>query len=107
MNLFIGLSFISFIFMFIGMMLSSVLRRYQMSGGITLGILIGTYMLSMLIRLVEELEFLKYFVPFHYFEVTEMLNGDIELVFVLISIAIISSCIGAVFYFYKKRDLYI
>ena len=105
--LFVGLSFISFIFMSIGMFLSAVLRQYKKSGAITLGILLGTYMLNMLVGLVEELDFLKYIVPFQYFEVGDMLNGDIKLVFVLLSIAIIGSCITGVFVFYKKRDLYI
>ncbi len=105
--MFVALSFTSLIFLTMGMMFSSVLRQYKKSGAITLGILITTYMLSMLIRLVEELEFLNYVVPFQYFEVTDMLNGDIKWIFVVISIIIISSCISAVFYFYKRRDLYI
>ena len=103
----IALIFTSFIFMSIGMMLSSVLRQYKKSGAITLGILLGSYMLNMLIRVVEELEFLKYVIPFQYFDVTEMLNGNIEAIYVILSLLIIGSCIWAVFYFYKRRDLYI
>ena len=105
--MFVGLSFISLIFMSIGMFLSAVLKQYKKSGAITLGLLLGTYMLNMLVSIVEELDFLKYIVPFQYFEVQEMLNGNIELGFVLLSIAIIGFCITGVFIFYKKRDLYI
>ena len=64
-------------------------------------------MLNMLVGIVEELEFLKYVIPFQYFEVNEMLSGNIEVIFVLLSLLIIGSCVGAVFHFYRKRDLYI
>ena len=106
-NLFVGLIFTSFIFMSIGMFLASVLRQYKKSGSITLAILIGSYLLNVLIGLVEELEFLKYINPFQYFKVDAMLEGNIELKYILISIGIIASCITGLFVFYKKRDLYI
>lgn len=105
--MFVGLIFISYIFMFLGMMFASILKQYKRSGSITLAILLVTYMLNMLVGMVEELDFLKYVIPYQYFDVNEMLNGNIEVKFVLLSIAIISSCVGAVFYFYRKRDLYI
>lgn len=105
--MFVALSFISLIFMSIGMMFAAVLKQYKRSGALTLAVLMTTYMLSMVVNLVEELDFLKYVIPFQYFDVQEMLNSNIELKFVLISVGIISACIGSVFYFYKKRDLYI
>ncbi len=103
----IALTFTSLMFLSIGMMFASILKQYKKSGSITLGILLGSYMLNILVRLVDELEFLKYIIPFQYFDVTEMLNGNIEFIFVLLSLIIIGSCITAVFYFYKRRDLYI
>lgn len=106
-NLFVAITLISLIFMSIGMLLSSYLKQYKRSGSITLGILIGSYMLNMLVGVIEELEFLKYFIPFQYFTAEEMVNNNIELIFVFLSFVIITSCISGVFIFYKKRDLYI
>jgi ABC-2 type transport system permease protein len=106
-NLAIGLTFISLIFLSLGMLLSSVLKQYKKSGSITLGVLIGTYMLNMLVGVVEDLDFLKYIIPFQYFEVSEMLAGNFELIFILLASGIIISCFTGVFVFYKKRDLYI
>ena len=62
---------------------------------------------NMLIGFIEELEFLKYIVPFQYFTAQEMINSNIEFIFVFLSLLIISTCISGVFIFYKKRDLYI
>ncbi len=105
--MFVALTMISLIFMSIGMLLSSYLKQYKKSGSITLGLLIGSYMLNMLIGVIEELEFLKYFVPFQYFTPEEMINGNIEFIFMFLSLLVITSCITGVFVFYKKRDLYI
>ena len=103
----IGLIFIGLIFMSIGMFFASYLKQYKRSGAITLAITISTYMLNMVVRIVDELDFLKYFIPYEYFEVQEMLNGNIEFIYVLLSLIIISVSIIGVFVFYKKRDLYI
>ena len=64
-------------------------------------------MLNMLVSLVEDLDFLKYIIPFQYFEVSEMLAGNFELIFILLASVIIISCFTGVFIFYEKRDLYI
>lgn len=103
----IALIFTGAIFMSIGMVLSAYMKQYKRSGGITVVVIIVMFMLNILIGLVEELEFLKYVVPFQYFIVDEMLDSNIEFVFVLLSALIITPSIYGVFHFYRKRDLYI
>lgn len=103
----IALLFTSLIFMSIGMFFASYLKQYKKSGAITLGITIGTFMLNMLVGVVDELDFLKYIVPYKYFDVQEMLASNIEFIYVLLSLIIIGTCLYGVFKFYKKRDLYI
>ncbi len=87
--------------------MASVLKQYKKSGSAVLAILISTYMLNILIGLTDKIDFLQYFVPFQYYKVEDMLEGNIELKFVLLTIFVIGSCITGVFVFYKKRDLYI
>ncbi|XMB85277.1 ABC transporter permease subunit [Mycoplasmatota bacterium WC44] len=103
----IGLFLTQMIFMSIGMMLASILKQYKKSGSFTLGVLLGTFMLSILIGLSDKIEFLKYITPFQYFKVEDMLASKIDLLFLFLSIIIITSCISSVFVFFKKRDLYI
>jgi len=102
-----GLFFTGSIFMSIGLFFSAYLKQYKRSGAISLSIAVGTFMLNMVVQLVEELDFLKYVIPYKYFDVQEMLNGNIEIIYVLLSLIIICSSIIGVFFFYKKRDLYI
>lgn len=106
-NMAIGVLITQLIFLGIGMVLSSILTQYKKSGSITIGVLMGTYMLSVLISLTDKIEFLKYITPFKYFSVDQMLENNFELSFIIISIALIFSTTFATFYFYKKRDLYI
>lgn len=104
----IGLFVLQLIFMSIGMLLASILEHYKKSGSYTLGILLGTYMLSVLISMSSSIDFLKYITPFKYFEAAVIVNEmKLEPVNIILSVVIIALCITGVFTFYKKRDLYI
>lgn len=106
-NLSIGVFVTQLIFLSIGVALSSVLKQYKLSGAITISIMISTFMLNILIGFVEELNFLKYVSPFNYFSSANMLAGNFEVTFIIISIVIIGSGFSTLLFFYPKRDLYI
>ncbi len=106
-NLSMGVLLTQFIFLGIGAFLSAILKQYKRSGAITIGILMATYMLGVLSELSDKLEFIKYFTPFKFFDVSKMLVGEFELLFIVITFVVVASSISGVFYFYKKRDLYI
>jgi ABC-2 type transport system permease protein len=107
-NLSIGVFFTQIIFLGLGMVLSSALKEYKKSGGITVAVLISTYMLSMLITMVDgKLDFIKFLIPFTYFPANDMLAGDFNIFYIIISITVFIATTAATFIFYKKRDLYI
>lgn len=106
-NMAVGVLFTQLIFMALGMASGAILKQYKKSGSITIGILMGTFMLHILIGLTDKLNFLKYVTPFKYFSVDQMLAGEFKLVFLLITIFLVVGGITSVFYFYKKRDLYL
>jgi ABC-2 type transport system permease protein len=107
-NMSIGIFLIQMIFLGLGMVLSAMLKQYKKSGSITVGILISTFMLSILIGMVDgKIDFLKYITPFQYFPSNEMLVGNFSVVYVIITFVVSIGTFAATFYFYKKRDLYI
>lgn len=106
-NLSVGVLLTQLIFLSIGVALSSVIKQYKLSGAITIGIMIATFMLNILIGFVEELDFLKYISPFNYFNSANMLASNFEISFVIISLGIIVAGISTLLLFYPKRDLYI
>jgi ABC-2 type transport system permease protein len=105
LNLGIGVLLTQMIFLSLGMVLASLLKNYKRSGGITVGVVIGTFMISMLIGLAEAAEPLKYFTPFQYFPSSDMIEGTFEPVFIIITVIIVISSFSGLFFFYKKRDL--
>lgn len=106
-NLSIGVFLIQLMFYGIGLGLASTLKDYKKSGSITVGILLGTYMISVLSNMVEEANFLRFFTPFRYFAAPEMVTNEWSFIYFLLTIIIIGSGVGSLFYFYRKRDLYI
>ncbi|MBN2605159.1 MAG: ABC transporter permease subunit [Bacilli bacterium] len=103
-----GVFFFQLIFLSIGMLLSSMLKQYKKSGSITIGLLIGSYLLSTIIGLIPELDFLKYIIPYEYFEAAVLLeNGAFNIVYLIITISLIILSLSGTFIFYKKRDLYL
>lgn len=110
---FIGIMFLSIfiiqmIFLSIGMFVASVNKRYKKSANISVGILIITFLISSLINMVDNVDFLKYITPFKYFDPAYILNEmSLEPVFIVISFFIILVGILGTLIFYPQRDLYI
>lgn len=103
-----GVFFFQMLFLTIGMLMSSILKQYKKSGSVTIGLLIGSYLLSTIIGLVEQLDFLKYVVPYEYFEAADLLQHlKFDVVYLIITFFIIGLSITGSFIFYQKRDLYI
>lgn len=96
------------IFLSIGMLLSSILKRYKLSGKISAALLMLLYFLSILTQLSDKIDFLKYFTPFKYFEAKDLISaGHLNLTFVLISSCIIILSFVGTFRIYPRRDLHL
>ena len=95
-------------FLAIGIFLGCAMKQYKRASSVAVSLLLGTYFLSIISGLNENLEFLKYFSPFKYFDAGMMLHESrIDLGFVWLSAGIIAvSMIGA-YVTYSRRDLYI
>lgn len=106
-NLGIGVFLIQLIFYSIGLGLASTLKDYKKSGSITVGLLLGTYMINVLSNMVEEANFLRFFTPFRFFAAPEMVKNEWSFIYFLLSFIIIGAGIASLFHFYRKRDLYI
>jgi ABC-2 type transport system permease protein len=102
----VGMFLLQVLFMVIGSALAAVKRKPKTAASLATGILLLTYMVSILIDLNEQLEGLKYLTPFKYFEAKNIMSGGgIEPIFVVISVLLIAALSAVTFLFYKKRDL--
>lgn len=103
-----GMFFVQLIYLFIGTGMASMIKKPGASPGSATGVMLATYFISMVIDLTEDLDFLKYLTPFKYFEPKQLINGgNPELIFVIISLALITLFLSATYIFFPKRDLYI
>ncbi len=112
-NTFMWLMFVSqfivmMIFMSIGMLLSSVMKRYKKSGSYSMGLLMFLYFVSIAIGFKKELENLKYITPFKYFEPSVYLRElELDPVYIFISLGIILVSLLVTYVVYPRRDLHI
>ena len=92
--------------MVVGSAIASVKRNPKTVASLATGILLFSYLLSIAIDLNENIEFLKYFTPFKYFEAKiVMYGGGLDIVYVLISVVVIAVLAFVTYVFFKKRDL--
>jgi ABC-2 type transport system permease protein len=99
---------IELIFLALGLLLGCAMKRYKLSGSTAVGIILVTYIMSVFSAMQKDLDFLKYFTPFKYFDAAEFLRqGSLNGGYVLLSATIIAVFVVAAYWVYNKRDLYI
>jgi ABC-2 type transport system permease protein len=99
---------IELIFLAIGLLLGCVMKQYKLSGSTAIGIILVAYFLSIMAGMQSNLDFLKYFTPFKYFDAAVLFrDGSLNGMYVLLSAAIIAVSMVAAYWVYNKRDLYI
>jgi len=103
-----GMFVIELIFLGLGLLLGCAMKQYKLSGSTAVGIILVAYVISVLSGMQKNLDFLKYFTPFKYFDPGEFLRtGALSGGYVLLSAAIVVVCVAAAYLFYNRRDLYI
>jgi len=99
---------IALIFLALGLLLGCAMKRYKLSGSTAVGIILVTYFMSIISGMQENLDFMKYFTPFKYFDAGEIFrSGELDGMYLLISAGIIIVCVAVAYWIYRKRDLYI
>ncbi len=99
---------IELIFLALGLLLGSAMKRYKRAGSTAIGIILAAYFLSVMVGMQEKLDFLKYFTPFKYYDAGELYrSGQLEPVYLLLSAAIVVACLAGAYLLYNKRYLYI
>ena len=106
---------IELVFLAIGLLLGCAMKQYKRAASIGISIILVAYFLSILSGLQKNLDFLKYFTPFKYFDPAKLLtsvsggslSSAMDGTFLLLSAAIIVVCMVVAYLTYNRRDLYI
>ena len=104
--LMIGMFILQLIFLFIGTSIAALSKNPKTAASLSTGILLVTFLLSIVIDLNSQIESLKYLTPFKYYDAKDlMFYRGFDPVYVILSAAIIAVLFSATYVFYKKRDL--
>jgi ABC-2 type transport system permease protein len=96
------------VFLSVGILLGCAMKQHKRASSTAVSLLLGTYFLSIISDMSEDFEFLKYFSPFKYFNLVDLLNeSKIDMTSVWISAGIIAVALVGAYISYSKRDLYI
>ena len=104
----LALFIMQLIFLAIGIFLGCAMKQHKRAGSVAVSILLGTYFISIIAGLSKNLEFLKYFSPFKYFDPVVLLHeSKLDVTFVALSLGIVTVSLVWAYVSYAKRDLYI
>ena len=99
---------IELVFLSIGLLLGCAMKQYKRASSIAIAVILVAYFLSIISGLKQNLDFLKWFTPFKYFDAGALFrSGRIDTTYLLLSVAIMVVCVAAAYWSYNKRDLYI
>jgi len=104
----LALFIMQLIFLAVGILLGCSMKRYKLATSTAVFLLLGTYFLSIIVTLNRNLDFLRFFSPFQYFDPVALLHESrFDSVSVVLSFAIVAACMAGAYLTYSKRDLYI
>lgn len=104
-NIFLGITLLGYIFMAIGVMISSALKKEKGSTSIIVGLFFLTYIIGIASKLKESLNWMKYLSPYEWVVPANLVKDGMEGKFIIIGCMIIIITLIIANYVYKKKDL--
>lgn len=104
-RLMFALFLLQVMFFLIGTAISALTHETKKALGIATGVMLGTYLLSIVIDLYDKIAFLKYVTPFKYFESKQlMFGGSFQPVFIVLTLLIYAVSLYLTYRGYKRHD---
>lgn len=96
------------IFLALGVFLGCSMKKHKRAGSLAVTLMLASYIANVVSGMSKDYEFLKYFSPFKYFDAAKLLrDSQLDITYVLLSVAIIVVLFAGSYLTYAKRDLYI
>ncbi|MDD4493686.1 MAG: ABC transporter permease subunit [Eubacteriales bacterium] len=105
--LFGGVLFVALIFSAIGILVSAILKGVKGVGGISLAIVLGTFIIGICSALIESLDFLKWLSPMDWIKTAKLMTEGILPEEWIVGIIVIIGCTVAAWVRYDRKDLLI
>jgi ABC-2 type transport system permease protein len=103
--LMVGLLLLQLIFFAVGTVMAGASHKPRAAGTRAMSIMLFSFVLYYLVNLNGNLDWLKYFTPFKYYDAAVLMKEGLDPVFVVLSLAIIVLGIVGTYYAFRRRDL--
>src|SRR5690606_1674806 len=103
-GMFIGMALLGYIFMAVGIVISTALKKGKAATSIGVASFFGTYILGIIGKLKEEFDFMLYLSPFDWFIPSNILKDGFELKYIIIAFVIIIVSLLAASFVYRRKD---
>jgi ABC-2 type transport system permease protein len=96
---------IQLLFLSLGALLAAFIRSSKASGALATGILFGSFVISKITDLADDLRFLNVLSPFKYFDYSRIADGHgLSLAIALFSLLVTALFSAFTYFFYRKRE---
>lgn len=104
-TMFVGIAFLGLIFMAIGFLISVLIKLSKSATTIAIGVFFTTYVVGVLGKMQENLNWLLYFSPSEYVGAASLLSNGFEAKYIILGISIIVVSLIGTYFIYNKKDL--
>ena len=97
---------VQLIFLSLGAALAAFMRNPKVSGSLTMGLLLISFIISKVTDLTDKINVLNVLSPFKYFSYADLVGGKgLDIVIVILSLILVAALAASTYIFYPKRDL--
>lgn len=103
--IFVGITLLGLIFMSIGFLISVLIKSAKSATSIAIGVFFTTYVIGVLGKMQEDLDWLLYLSPSDYVVPSNIIKNGFEAKYVITGILIIIVSVALTYFIYNKKDL--
>ncbi|GKU77535.1 ABC transporter permease subunit [Paenibacillus sp. L3-i20] len=103
----IGMLLVQLLFMSVGMALASSSRKPKRAVALSAGIMLLTFLLSIVIEISGGMTFMGYLTPFQYFKAASVIEDGFEPIYIVMSLFITVGALAFAYRSYNRRDIQI
>lgn len=96
---------IQLLFVAIGSFSAAVISKPKLSSAMATGVLLFMFILSVIVDLSDKMASLRYITIFQYFDAKDILKGEYQVTYPILSALLLIVCVYSTYHFYGKRDL--
>jgi len=105
LKLMISIFAIQLLFLSVGVFFAGIFKKPAKSAAAGTAVLMGMFIISVIVDIVEKASFLRYLSFFKYYDAKDILKREYSPLYPIISVVFFTALLYAAYHFYKRRDM--